>query len=229
MADPWSSEDALSWNIFVGGLAELAKLLSGRESAGEPELYLWGNHVNGARPEFWQRLRRVQRELDRGKAVATEPDVILRVPDDVIIVIEAKFGSPDSLFEKKEKRVGPVADYLQRYTGKVGAADPLSREWIYAQHAGILEQLCRNAIYTHWLADRGERQVLVNLVRADWEADVMTRFCNHLVPGTVEFRRVTWEDIFSLPALYLSTAAEVLKLYVHNKTLRLQKAFQEAA
>lgn len=120
-----SSEDAVSWNVFAGLLAlgqlsRLFQLLTGRECRNEPELFLWGNLINGISPHFWPDLKQVQRKLEEGKRIPTEPDVILRVPRDAIIVIEAKFGSPNSLFEKKQKRVGSLADYLKRYKPKTG-------------------------------------------------------------------------------------------------------------
>src|SRR5580704_11907469 len=59
------SEDALSWNVFVslyvlGGLAEAFKLLTGRDAATEPELYLWGNRIC-ARCAPWEPLLNVRR------------------------------------------------------------------------------------------------------------------------------------------------------------------------
>ncbi len=164
-----TSEDAVSWNVFVGlfalgGLAQAYESITGQQSEREPELYLWGNRIDTAAPRFWTALKRVQRTLERQKRIPTEPDIILRVPGEAIVLIEAKFGSPNSLFEKKQKRVRPVSRYLDQYGPKSGSLDPLQREWIYAQDIGILEQLCRNVMYTHHLAEPPERQFLVNLV-----------------------------------------------------------------
>jgi len=46
-----TSEDAVSWNAFVGlyvlgGLAETFRQLTGEIPRGEPELYLWGNRID---------------------------------------------------------------------------------------------------------------------------------------------------------------------------------------
>jgi hypothetical protein len=226
-----SSEDSVSWNVFVGffalaGLRELWQLLTGRECRNEPELYLWGNRINAASSRFWRELRQVQQELEHkhGKRIPTEPDIILRIPGEAIVVVEAKFGSPNSLFEKKEKRVGPIRDYLKNYIPRAGKTDPLVRKWIYSQRVGILEQLCRNAIYTSQLANSDEDQFLINLVLNRHEIDIVERFEKHLTAETIRFRRVTWEQIYDLPAIH-SAGGRFLKRYFQRKSLRLRNAF----
>ncbi len=50
-----TSEDAVSWNVFVGlfalgGLAQAYESITGQQSEREPELYLWGNRIDTAAP-----------------------------------------------------------------------------------------------------------------------------------------------------------------------------------
>ena len=64
-----NSEDALTWNAFVGllkleGLKSLFELFTGTSPASEPELYLWGNRINTEEPAFWEKLKHVRSELD---------------------------------------------------------------------------------------------------------------------------------------------------------------------
>ena len=92
-----TSEDAVSWNVFVSlyalnGLAEAFEKLTGTIPIGEPELYLWGNRID-AECNPWTSLDEVRAMLEEGLAIPTEPDIILRVPEQAIVLIEAKFGS----------------------------------------------------------------------------------------------------------------------------------------
>lgn len=226
-----TSEDALSWNVFVGlqkcgGLTECFRALSGVVPANEVELYMWGNRITPeGTPTFFADLSQVRSQLEAGVGIPTEPDVILRVPGQAIVLVEAKFGSPNGRFAGKEKRFGSVNDYLRRYFPKREMDDPLNREWIAAQPSDrVLEQLCRNAVFAHWLAKDGERAFVINLVDAKSETNVEDEFNHHLRPGQVTFFRRCWNDILDLPILR-TDAARALGRYLTNKTLRLRKAF----
>jgi len=223
-----TSEDALSWNVFVGlyalkGLPEAFEALAGTGPEREPELYLWGNRVDA---DFvrWPNLCAVRKELERGMAIPTEPDIILRVPGQAIVLIEAKFSSPNSSLARKKGRFGSVTDFLDRYKCKEGAADPLNRKWISEQDGErILEQLCRNAVFAHWLASEREQPFVVNLVRLAAKNDEQL-FRQHLSREGVQFRVCTWERLCGLSAIRREQAS-VLRGYLKNKTLRLSPAF----
>jgi hypothetical protein len=226
-----TSEDALSWNAFVGllkcgGLTQCFEALTGVVPSDEAELYMWGNRiVPGAAPSVFPDLLQVRSQLEKGVGIPTEPDVILRVPGQAIVLIEAKFGSPNGRFAGKEKRFGTVNNYLRRYFPKRDQDDPLNREWIASQPPDrVLEQLCRNAVFAHWLARDGERAFVVNLVDEKSETDVEKEFNYHLRPGPVTFFRRCWSDILELPVLQ-ADEARPLRRYLKNKTLRLRKAF----
>lgn len=225
-----TSEDAVSWNVFVGlllagGLSDCFELLTGSAALTEPELYLWGNRIQRTEaPAVCRQLGEVRQELESGTGIPTEPDVILRVPGQALVLVEAKFGSPNGRFVGKEERFGSVSDYLSRYSTKQGQLDPLNREWISAQPSEqILEQLCRNAIFATWLSTDGESPHVVNLVSASSEPSIEEEFGRHLRPGVLTFHRRTWDDIARLPIM-AEDAAVPLRAYLDNKTLRLRKA-----
>jgi hypothetical protein len=228
------SEDALSWNVFVGlaglgGLGSAFQRLTGIEVDIEPELYLWGVKISNEEPCAWDKLKKVRSDL-KETGIPTEPDVILRVPGRAIVLIEAKFGSPNGTMLGNKNRFGSVADFLDRYPCGKGKIDPLNRAWIKHQPCGqILQQLLRNVIFAQWLGDEGEKPFVVNLVRETEELEVGERLTAHLAPdSTVCFLRRTWEDLFQLP-IFSREDAKPLGRYLENKTNGLAKAFNLSA
>lgn len=223
-----TSEDAVSWNVFVGiyalgGLSDAFEKLTGTIPAGEPELYLWGNRI-GSDFGKWRRLLDVRKRLEGNTAIPTEPDIMLRVPGQAIVLIEAKFGSPNSHLAGKNGRFGSVADFLGRYKCKEGAPYPLNRDWISGQDGDrILEQLCRNTIFAHWLASEHEQPFVINLVRRAAQNDEQL-FRQHLADNGVQFHVRRWEDLYGLSVVQ-GEKASVLRCYLKNKTLNLAPAF----
>jgi len=223
-----TSEDAVSWNVFVslyalGGLAEAFEKLTGTKPVGEPELYLWGNRID-AEFNSWTKLNEVRAEIEKGLDIPTEPDIILRVPGQAIVLIEAKFGSSNPRLASKKRRFGSVTTFLNRYRCKEGAADPLNRKWISGQEDGqILEQLCRNVIFAHWLASEREQPFVINLVRQAAPSDEQL-FRQHLSENGVQFHVRRWEDLYGLSVIQ-DEKASLLRRYLKNKTLNLEPAF----
>jgi hypothetical protein len=223
-----TSEDALSWNVFVGlyalkGLAEAFKALTGTVPKGEPELYLWGNRID-AECIPWPNLNEVRKELENGMDIPTEPDIILRIPGQAIVLIEAKFGSSNSRLAGKKGRFNSVTEFFNRYKRREGAADPLNRKWISERDVSeILEQLCRNVVFAHWLASEDEHPFVINLVRRKAPNDEQL-FRQHMAENGVQFHVRRWEDLFGLPIMQ-GEQASVLRRYLRNKTLNLLPAF----
>ena len=224
------SEDALSWNVFVSlarlGIlgAAIPELGSGTENV---ELYLWGNRIDDGKPRLWDKLDRVRKTLEPGAAFPTESDIMLRVPGHALVLIEAKFGSPNATLAGKEDRFESVEDFLARYPAPEGAADPLARDWIEQQQLGtVLEQLCRNVVYATWLAEPREQPTVINLVRGEAEPDVETRLRPHLAKnGRGIFRRLSWESFHPVFAARGSEARPVVD-YLENKTMNLSRTFR---
>jgi hypothetical protein len=80
-----NSEDALSFNVFrslqEGGLlAEAAQLLAGVEIDGEPELIVWGNHLEVATVKPVPELKAALNKPEGRAGQQTEPDIILHIP-----------------------------------------------------------------------------------------------------------------------------------------------------
>src|SRR2546422_3132087 len=226
-----SSEDALSWNMFVGlahvgGLPEAFELLMGQQARADPQLFFWGVEVWPAYRGVWSRLADARKRCgEESYGIPTEPDIMLRVEGQAIVLVEAKFGSPNGTLAKKKPPVD-VPTFLDRYPALPGRTDPLDRAAMTGmQRDQVMEQLCRNVMFASYLADGGEGAFVANVVRGAAEMDIKDRMDRHLCSGArASFRRVAWEDLARLPAMYRDEAAP-LKHYMRTKTLRLQPAF----
>ena len=151
------SEDALSWNVFVslavaGRLREAAQYLTGQPLRSEPSLYLWGRHipVRGGDFAVYPELLRVRGVLEKGiRKFLTEPDIMLIAPNEMLICIEAKFGSGNALAhdgpvvagEKPTTREGLLKRYLtpSAYAKRSVRADLIGKRF----HS----QLFRNIVF----------------------------------------------------------------------------------
>ena len=116
------SEDALSWNVFVSlaearRLREATKMLTGYDPGAEPVLYLWGERVDpseGGRGRFLpfeQTRQRLESDIKRFK---TEPDIMLVCDRQMVVCIEAKFGSGNTLAEEKDEASGHKPSRLRK-------------------------------------------------------------------------------------------------------------------
>jgi hypothetical protein len=168
------SEDALTWNVFVG-LAEAGKLrlavkfLTGRDIDAEPSLYLWGKLVdvkNNCRERFGP-LDSVRAKLEKGiKNFKTEPDVMLVLDGRLVVCVEAKFGSGNPLAHTGTVKEGekPIdhEGLLRRYLDPASAQ---TKQSIDRDAIGDVfhSQLFRNVIFASEMADRADWHV-VNLV-----------------------------------------------------------------
>ncbi len=230
-----SSEDALSWNVFVGlahvgGLREAFELITGQRARSEPQLFFWGVEVwPEYRPGTWSRLADAREQCgEAAPTIPTEPDVMLRVESQALVLVEAKFGSPNGTLAKKKPPVD-VASFLKRYPAPPGRTDPLDRAALAGmQPDEVLEQLCRNVVFSNHMVEGKEEAFVASLVRAEAEADIKARMDRHLsTEARARFRRVAWEELAGLPSVQRHEAAP-LRRYLHTKTLRLQPAFKLA-
>jgi hypothetical protein len=178
------SEDALTWNVFVGlakakKLSHALKVLTGRQVAAEPILCLWGKPINVENPEthaeVFPELSKIRNSLehDIGK-FKTEPDAMLVVPGSgaIVVCIEAKFGSGNTLAhdheaeakkgEKPVGRNGLLARYLENKETPIETKRIIDGKQILSA-SKFHSQLFRNVVFASAMANGGEWHV-VNLV-----------------------------------------------------------------
>ena len=182
-----NSEDAVSWNVFVGimragALSRTMSWLAGRKIDGEPELYLWGSHIDldNNSHDFYPPLCQARKSIEPDiRRFFTEPDVMLIVPEKFVMCIEVKFTSGNTLAQiEEEKEIAEqkpksVEGIIQRYFTRNTFWKDGSR---YIQpndinHKKFHGQLFRNIVFASGMAEKfdGDWQV-VNLVSStQWQ------------------------------------------------------------
>jgi hypothetical protein len=243
------SEDALSWNVFVslavaGKLKEAGEWLTGRSLSAEPELYLWGQRigVRGSNQGTYEALRQVRAALESGVTrFGTEPDVMLVVKGEMVICIEAKFGSGNPLAydgddkegEKPTSRTSLIAGYL----GKATRASTKAAIQSETMAARLHSQLFRNIVFASEMAEKDWH--VVNLVSrtqhrgkkdsarssfADPTEDVRS-YLSQDSQACFSYR--TWEDLY---ATLVKDAPELADLgsYMRGKSAHYRPAFELA-
>ena len=106
------SEDALTWNVFrtlqeCGRLHLVAGWITGLEILAEPRLYLWGLSISDETFEPWEMLIEAREHFESHlpvKRPQTEPDIALYLPGRYLILIEAKFTSPNTFYSDGPRR-----------------------------------------------------------------------------------------------------------------------------
>jgi len=231
------SEDALTWNVFrslqeANMLQEVAAWITGLTIPEEPRLYLWGIRLDGDLFQPWDLLIAARRRFEQNLPVdrpLTEPDIALYLPGRYLILIEAKFTSPNTFYA-----TGPRRD--RRSLTKVGLID------IYRDQAlGILDvsragsskrvynQLWRNMVFAEWMARQDgprTRAYLMSLTRRGCEQDSCEHFGKLVLPDFADrFVHRTWEEIDERWAARLPGLSR-LHSYLATKTAALVQAFQ---
>ena len=229
------SEDMLSWNVFrslqvAGCLGTIARLITGDTTPQEPLLFLWGicltddafspsDLLIAARHRFESNLP-VERPL-------TEPDIMLWLPSRYLVLIEAKFTSPNTIYERgprKDAQSLTLEELLSIYHDPslcmLDHTRSLSATRIYYQ-------LWRNMVFAEWMARADSpttKAYHVNLVREGYETASAAEFHGLVRPAFGDrFRQITWERIHQLctPDDRLSRLCR----YLETKTAGLVRAF----
>ena len=242
------SEDALSWNVFVslalsGGLRQAGEFLTGRTLSAEPTLYLWGSRIDPVGGELgtYPPLKKVREYLEAGiTGFGTEPDIMLVVEGEIVICIEAKFGSgnplahegPVTAAETPVSRAGLLARYLiaAQKTRRQGTIRP--DQIGYRLHS----QLFRNIVFASEMAETDWH--VVNLVSRTQQNKQNTSRCSfvdptddvlgYLSPDSQScFTYRTWED---LHATMIKDRPELTELdrYLRGKSAHYLPAFDLA-
>lgn len=230
------SEDAVTWNVFrsfqeAGMLAHVGEMLTGERTPIEPHLYLWGLDLTEDRFEPWPLLVAARERFESNlpvKRPKTEPDIALHVPGRYLVLIEAKFTSPNTCYERGPRKNDKslTLDELRSIYDDDGL-EILDRRRAQAAPR-VYYQLWRNTVFAEWMAKLDHpatRAYHVNLVRRETEEASAREFHAMVADGYQErFRQITWE------ALYQATVGQrrlrLLQRYFETKTARLRKAFQ---
>lgn len=241
-----TSEDALTWNVFSrlagsGVFPTLLSTLTGLSLKNEPELYLWGLKVrlhDSSAPPMFPALKCARGIFEKGIAkFLTEPDVMLFVPGQLLVLVEAKFTSGNTIAsdsvthdvtdEKPKSRKGVLGRYTSTALPPGALLAPSSSGPFYSQ-------LYRNLVFAIYMANKLDvRWGLVNLVckgqfrqrRNRVEFRDPTQCIHALLPGKSrgQFLLYSWEQLYTdniAKAIELKDLAE----YMYNKSANGAKA-----
>jgi len=241
------SEDALTWNVFVG-LATAGKLrhavhfLTGRHIDAEPSLYLWGAliDVKGNKPEHFQPLDTIRAKLEEPdiRYFKTEPDVMLVLNKQLVICVEAKFGSGNSLTHEGKARDGHKPTdregLLGRYLDKASAETQriIDRDAIGEK---FYSQLFRNIVFASEMANGCEWHVTNLVSKTQWKSgrdsnqdpflDPQASVRSYLHQDRRQcFSFVTWEELYRA-LIKDDPALRLLNNYVCSKSAHYLRAF----
>ncbi|MFN0019495.1 MAG: PGN_0703 family putative restriction endonuclease [Pirellulaceae bacterium] len=230
------SEDALTWNVFrflyeQNQLARVAELFTGERHREEPQLFLWGISMDDFQP--WPLLIKARERFEANLPVdrpLTEPDIALYLPGQYLVLIEAKFTSPNTFYEHAYRK-SPASLTLDElihifWFREARIVDPDAA----SEAVRVPQQLWRNMVFAEYmaqLAGKSTRAYHANLVRNSFEEQIEDEFRRLLRPEfTNRFRRQTWEELFAQTCL-LPEFRE-LNSFMRNKTAGLRPAFQIA-
>ena len=242
-----TSEDALTWNVFArmareGKLGAVLSTFTQKPITTEPELYLWGLKIDLASPcapMIFPALLEARHKFEKGiRRFLTEPDIMLYVPGEVLVLIEAKFTSENTIAsdragddfngEKPKSRAGLIERYSPDTLASRALVPPSSTGVFYSQ-------LYRNLVFSIYMADRlNVEWGLVNLVsqtqcqpkqhKAGFQDP--TPFLHGLLPKRDQhrFRWYSWEKLYRD---HVVTDQELTDLaeYMYSKSAKGKRAF----
>lgn len=225
-----NSEDALTWNVFryfdkTNRLSEILSFLTDKPLEDSELIYwsylpqsknTWGE-LNSARTEFGEELKR-----------SSEPDLIA-INDKAVIFIEAKLTATNNTHPS-------VPNNPKKYTigGNGWYNEVFKSDYATIANTAKKYELLRFWLLGSWIASKTNREFyLVNLVRAEDEKDIISRFIPHIRENdTRHFVRATWENIYShiLNNISPDKDRDILLSYLRHKTVgyksgELQRAF----
>ena len=221
------SEDAVTWNVFRfferhACLSPALKKICPCPSE-EPLAVFWTTH-DGC---LWEPCRRCSDEIPEKANARSEPDLIFWWERKLLVVVEAKFRSPNCSDPKKRadelRKSRPYVEQASGYFNRKGAREAVGDGWY---------ELLRNwALGTTLREELGcERFVLVNLVRKRHEAvhgeNPRRGFaeCACVLSPNAQFAVAYWEDLIAAaPSISSHSDSEVLVRWGRNKSELLGK------
>jgi hypothetical protein len=239
-----TSEDALTWNIFARlartkQLSSLVHTLTGLAPNQEPELYLWGLKValdDPAPPAVFPELVAARDTFEKGiNKFLTEPDIMLYCPGQVLLLIEAKFTSGNTLALENEPEVPLPTKSRSRGTGFCAGTHCRRAANLRPSMSGAFySQLYRNLVFAQHMANKLSVQWgLVSLVseeqcrqRLGAKYQDPTPFVHSFVPSESRkrFAFYSWEKLYRD---HVARRPELhdLAAYMVNKSANTAKAF----
>lgn len=212
------SSCSLGW-VYFYAFPELS-------GAKDVQFYLWGTSIKEPASGVWHRLKAARRTLENRGGLPTEPDIILRAPGKMLILVEAKFGSGNSTPQGKKDRFGDVDEFLERYFCPPHREDALNRRGFESRQL----RMCLSSFAAMWSSQRtslkrARRWLSSTSCEETPRWTVEMRLKNHLSERSpARFRRMTWEDFWPVLA-HAGSEAEHLRSYLANRTRRLELAF----
>ena len=223
------SEDAVTWNVFRfferhGCLSGAIRRICSCPTV-EPQVIFWATD-NGA---LWQPFRRCSDDIPEKTFARSEPDLMFLWENKLLVVIEAKFRSPNRSGSDAKKRADelrksrPYIEHASRSINWEGAEETVRDGWY---------ELLRNWALGTTLKDTlgCEAFVLVNLLRKRHEKehgenprrDFAERACA-LTPDR-RFVVAYWEDLIAAaPAICDHPDSGLLVKWAKNKSELLGK------
>ena len=229
------SEDALTWNVLrtlqeCGLLHVVAGRITGLDIQQEPRLYLWGVSISDDSFQPWDLLIAARDRFERNLPVQrppTEPDIALYLPGHYLILIEAKFTSPNPFYTdgpRRDARSLTKDELLDIYQDPdlhildVEAARRAKR---------VYYQLWRNVVFAEWMAraaNAGTVAYVANLTREGQERDNCEEFQRLMNADSVaRLVHLSWEDIYRRATQ--SPVVSRMRRYLETKTAGLRPAF----
>ena len=244
-----SSEDAVSYNVFTKllsnqlALRHLLSHITKQPINSDVELYLWGGKIDLKQNKFspYKPLMQVREHLESDiRRFGTEPDIMLVVPKQIVVCIEAKFGSKNPVAKDKESIAGEkpkrVSALIERYCTKNRIVDMGSIFSFDKIPHPFYEQIFRNIIFAasmaklegapQWHVVNLRNQHLMNLRRGQPESRPIKRSVISLLSKNYKncFHHITWEDIYNI-AVKNNPDLSDLSWYLKTKSLDCSRAF----
>jgi hypothetical protein len=221
------SEDAVTWNVFRfferhARFSAAIRTICGCPDS-EPLAVFWTTH-NGS---LWDSYRRCSDQIPEKATARSESDLIFLWENKLVVVVEAKFRSPNRSGPKnrdsESRKAEPYTKHASRYLSREGAEGAVRDGWY---------ELLRNWALGMELKDTlgCEEFVLVNLLRKrhenqhreDPRRDFAERAC--VLSPSRRFVVAYWEDLIAAaPSISRHPDSDVLVGWARNKSELLGK------
>jgi hypothetical protein len=226
----------LSFNVFrsfqeAGLLNYIGRHITGLDEEDEPRLFLWGIELSEDSLRPWDLLIGARERFERQLPVKrpyTEPDIGLYLPGRYLILIEAKFTSPNSYYAdgpRKDSQSLTKNELLDIYSDR--SLRYLDQE-LAAASESVFYQLWRNVVFSEWMARKaqaGTQAYFANLTRRFCETESFNHFRVMLRPEFAgRVAHICWEDLHVIASLGGSRLS-ILQEYLLTKTANLLPAF----